>query len=82
MIVPMVVPVRPRADPFPPLSQKLLLIECLLVFEHEIDGTPQLVGQDRECLGFTVLTGKSLEIFFSRFIALEEKHRCLGEGPF
>ena len=48
MIVPIVVPVRRRADPLPPLSQKLLLIECLLVLEHEVDCSSQLMGKDRE----------------------------------
>ncbi len=57
------------------------MVKSLLVFKHEIDGTPELVGEDREGLGFAVLTGKPLEILFGRFVALEEKHRCLGEGP-
>jgi len=55
MIVPIVVPVRRRADPFPPLSQKLLLIECLLVLEHEVDCSSQLMGKDREGLCLAVL---------------------------
>lgn len=62
-------------------TEELFLVKSLLVFEHEIDGTPELVGKDRESLGFAVLMGKPLEIFFGRFVALEEKHRCLGEGP-
>ncbi len=57
------------------------MVKSLLVFEHEIDGPPELVGKDREGLGFAVLTGEPLEIFFGRFVALEEKHRSLGEGP-
>src|SRR4030042_550215 len=62
-------------------TEELFLVKSLLVFEHEIDGTPELVGEDRQGLGFAVLTGKPLEIFFRWLIALEEKHRCLGEGP-
>ena len=58
------------------------MVKSLLVFEHEIGGTPEFVGEDREGLGFAVFTGKSLEIFFRWLIALEEKDRCLGEGPF
>ena len=53
------------------------MVKRLLVFEHEIDGPPELMGEDREGLGFAVLTGNSLEILFGRFISLEEKHRCL-----
>jgi hypothetical protein len=82
MIVPMVVPVRPRADPFPPLSQKLLLIECLLVLKHEVDGPTQLMGKDREGLGLAVFMDQSIEISFCRIIPLEEKNRCFREGPF
>jgi len=62
-------------------TQELFLVKSLLVLEHEIDGSPELVGEDRESLGFAVLTGKSLEILFRWLIALEEKDRCLGEGP-
>ena len=62
-------------------TEKLFLVKSLLVFEHEIDGTPELVGKDRESLGFAVLTGKPFEILFGWFVAFEEKDRCLGEGP-
>ena len=62
-------------------AKKLFLIKCLLVFEHEIDGTPQLVGEDRESFGFTVFTGKPFEISFAGLVALEEKDRSLREGP-
>ncbi len=82
MIVPMVVPVRPRADPFPPLSQKLLLIECLLVLEHEIDRSSELMGKDRESLCLAVFMDKPIEISLCRIIALEEKDSCFREGPF
>jgi hypothetical protein len=62
-------------------TEELSLVKSLLVLEHEIDGTPELVGEDRQGLGFAVFMGKSLEILFGRLIALEEKDRCLGEGP-
>ena len=29
-------------------TEELFLVKSLLVFEHEIGGTPQLVGKDRE----------------------------------
>jgi hypothetical protein len=57
------------------------LVKSFLILEHEIDGTAKFVGEDRESLGFAVFMGKSLEIFFGRFVALEEKDGCLGEGP-
>ena len=78
----MVVPVRPRADPFPPLSQKLLLIESLLVLEHEIDHPSQFMGKNREGLGLAVLMNNSIEISFCRIIFLEEKNSRFQEGPF
>ena len=62
-------------------TEELFLVKSLLVFKHEIDGPPELVGEDRESLGLAVLMGKPLEILFGRLIALEEKDRCLGEGP-
>ena len=58
------------------------MVKSLLVLEHEIDGTAELVGEDRKRLGFAVLMSKSLEILFGRFIALEEEDGGLGEGPF
>jgi hypothetical protein len=62
-------------------TEELFLVKSLLVFKHEIDGPTQFVGEDREGLGFAVLTGKPLKKLFGRFIAFEEKDRCLGEGP-
>ena len=62
-------------------TEELFLVKSLLVFEHEIGGTPELVGKDRESLGFAVFTGEPLEILFPRLVALEEKDCCLGEGP-
>ena len=63
-------------------TEELFLVKSLLVFKHEIDGPPELVGEDREGLGFTVFMGKPLEKLFGRFIALEEKDGSLGESPF
>jgi len=58
------------------------LVKSLLVFEHEISGpVSDGMGEDRQGLGFAVFMGESLEIFFCGLVALEEKHRCLGEGP-
>ncbi len=57
------------------------MVKSLLVFEHEIDGTPELVGQDREGLGFAVFTGKPFEILFAGLVAFEEEDGGLGEGP-
>src|SRR3990172_9251126 len=62
-------------------TEELFLVKRLLVFEHKIGGPPELVGEDREGLGLAVLTGKPLEILFPGLIALEEKDRCLREGP-
>jgi hypothetical protein len=62
-------------------TEELFLGKSLLVLEHEIDGSSELVGEDRESLGLAVFTGKPLEILFGRFIALEKKHCCLGESP-
>jgi len=58
-------------------TEELFLVKRLLVFKHEVDGSPELVGEDREGLGFAVLMGKPLEILFGRFVALEEKDRSL-----
>ena len=63
-------------------TEELFLVKRLLVFEHEIGGPPELMGEDREGLGFAVLTGKSLEILFAGLVAFEEKHCSLGESPF
>ena len=62
-------------------TEKLFLVKSLLVFEHEIGRSPEFVGKNREGLGFAVFTGEPFEIFFRRFVTLEEKDRCLGEGP-
>ena len=39
-------------------TEELFLVKSLLVLEHEINGPSELVGKDRESLGFAVLTGK------------------------
>jgi hypothetical protein len=57
------------------------LVKGLLIFEHEVNGTPELVSQDREGLGFTMLMGKPLEILFPGLVTFEEKDRRLGENP-
>jgi len=62
-------------------AKKLFLIKSLLVFEHEIDGTTQLVGEDRQGLCFTMFTGEPFEIPFAVFVAFEEEDSCFGEGP-
>jgi len=58
-------------------TEELFWVKRLLVFKHEIDGSSELVGEDREGLGFAVFSGKSLEIRFGWFIALKEKDRSL-----
>src|SRR4030042_2874396 len=63
-------------------TEKLFLVKSLLVFEHEISGTTQFVGENREGLGFTVFTGEPFEIFLGGLVALEEKNGSLREGPF
>lgn len=63
-------------------TEKLFLVKCLLVFQHEIDGPSEFVGKNREGLGFSVFMGKPLEVLLPRFVSFEEKHRSLGESPF
>ena len=43
-------------------TEEFILVKSLLIFEHEIDGTTQLVGEDGQGLGFTVFTGESFQI--------------------
>jgi hypothetical protein len=62
-------------------TEELFLVKSLLIFKHEIGSPSELVGEDRESLGFPVLMGKPLKILFPRLVALEEKDRCLGESP-
>ena len=62
-------------------TEELFLVKSLLVLEHKIDGPSELMGKDRQGLGFAVLTDKSLEILFRWLIAFGEKDRSLGEGP-
>jgi hypothetical protein len=54
-------------------TEELFLVKSLLVFEHEIDGTPKLAGEDREGLGFTVFTGEPFEILFAGHVALRKR---------
>ena len=63
------------------LTEELLLVECLLVLQHEIDGPSELVGKDREGFAFAVFTGKSFQVLLGRFVASEEKDRRFREGP-
>ena len=57
------------------------MVKRLLIFEHEVNGTSELVSQDREGLGFTVLMGKPFEILFAGLVAFEEKDRRFRESP-
>src|SRR4030042_2393860 len=62
-------------------TEELFLVKSLLVFEHEVDGPPEFVSEDREGLGFTMLMGQSEEILFTGLIAFKEKDGCLRESP-
>jgi hypothetical protein len=62
-------------------TEKLFLVKSLLVFEHEVDGTTQLVGEDGQSLGFTVFMGKPFEVFLCRIVAFEKEYGCFAECP-
>ena len=62
-------------------TEELFLVKSLLVFEHEVDGPPEFVSEDREGLGFTMLMGQPEEILFTGLIAFKEKGRLPQRKP-
>jgi len=84
MLIPIRVPVRRQADPFPPYSliQQFVLIESLLVLEHEVHCPAQFVGKDGQSLRFAMFVGEPVRILFRRLITLDKEDRSFGESPF
>ena len=50
--------------------------------EHGVDSTPELLGDDRQRLGFAIPADQSLVIELSPFIFPEKQAGCFAEGPF
>ena len=63
------------------LSEEDFHMEWLLSFEHEVDGSAQFVGEDREGLGFAVFADEPGMILLGLFISSEEEASGFGEGP-
>ena len=84
--VPYGVPVRRWARTLCPklscTSEKDFHIEGLLSFEHEVDGSPEFMGEDRECFALSVLADQAVVIELSLFITSEEEASGLGKSPF
>jgi len=62
--------------------KKPLCIERRPPFQHGVYSTPELLGEDRQCLGFAVPADQSLVIKLAPFIFPEKKTGCFAEGPF
>ncbi len=76
-------PVRRRADPSPPQSnrQKFVYVKCLVPFQHEIHRPAQLVRPDRQGLAFTVCAGQLGQVCLPQRIVAQKEHRGFREGP-
>ncbi len=57
-------------------------MECLSSPQHEIDSSAELVRQDRQGLGFSVLPFEFLLELETFRIGPQEQHRSFREGPF
>jgi len=55
-------------------------VEPLLVFQHEIDRSAELVRQDGERLAFAVFANQFVVELPARFVAFEEQLRSQGKG--
>src|SRR5512147_579731 len=74
--------VRRRAHPFPPLRlREALQIERLVPGEHVVDGSSELVREDRERLGLAVLALVAREERLAGLALGHEEHGSLREGP-
>jgi len=62
--------------------KKPLCIERRPPFQHGVYGTPEFLGEDGQCFGFTVPADQSLVIELAPFIFPEKQAGCLAEGPF
>ena len=66
----------------PPLAlEKGVTIEHHLPFQHVINGSGQLMGQDGQGLALPVLFLSAGEILLARRIVAEEQDGRFGEGP-
>jgi hypothetical protein len=66
----------------PPLSlEKRLRIESHLAFEHIVDGTGQLLGQDGSGLACVMFFLQAGEVFLRRWMVSEEQHGSFRKGP-
>ena len=63
------------------MCQEALHVEGSLLGQHEIDGSAELRGKNRQSLGFAVSPGQAAELLLTLRVAAEEQHRGLGEGP-
>lgn len=56
-------------------------MEALLIFEHEVNGSSQFVGQDRKGFALAVFVRDFLQISLRSLVAFQEKLRRLRERP-
>ena len=56
-------------------------IERCPPFEHGVDGTPELLGDDGKRLCISVFADQFLMVVLGAFIAAKEEAGCLAEGP-
>ena len=74
-----------RLDHPPPLlsssSQKALHVEGTLLAQHQVDGSPELGGQDRERLGLAVAPCHAPQVVLACGVVAKEEDGCLREGP-
>ncbi len=61
--------------------KELFCIERRPPFEHGVDSTPELLGDDRERLCITVFADQSSVVVLGAFIAAKEQAGCLAKCP-
>jgi len=68
--------------PLPALrTEELIHVKSLFPFEHVIDGSAQLMSENRECLGLAVFGCKLFHVSLSRRVPSQKEYRGFREGP-
>ena len=71
-----------RLTPSPPLHpHEALEVKGSLALQHEVSGSPDAMGEDRERLPLAVLLRQTMDQLLAIRALGQEEHGGLGEGP-
>ena len=63
------------------VCQEAFHVEGAFFAQHEIDGSAELRGENRQGLRLSVPASQAAELLLTCWVAAKEQHRGFGEGP-